>query len=192
MTIPDDKSNETVDRLVPAPEAEGRRKRLPHPGLMIGLAGGVTILDVITKELARTRLLPEHLPRELLGDFFRLTLVYNPGAAFGLNVGTYSRSVFTVLTIGALWILIRLYTSTEEGDRFRVAALGLVTGGALGNLINRLWSERGVVDFLDVGWGSSRWPTFNFADVGVSLGAFLLAWVLWGEDQKADERKQQS
>ena len=151
---------------------------------MIALAAGVTILDIITKELARTRLAPEHFPRELLGDFFRLTLVYNPGAAFGLNVGPYSRSIFTVLTIGALWILIRLYKSTAEGDRVRVAALSLVIGGALGNLINRLWSERGVVDFLDVGLGASRWPTFNFADVGVSVGAFLLAWVLWGEDKQ--------
>lgn len=184
MTIPDSNSNETVDRLVRAPEAETNKKTPPDRGLMIALAGGVAILDVITKEIARTRLVPEHLPRELIGDIFRLTLVYNPGAAFGLHVGGYSRSIFTVLTIGALWILIRLYKSTAEGDRVRVAALGLVIGGALGNLINRLWSERGVVDFLDVGWGTWRWPTFNFADVGVSVGAFLLAWALWGEDQK--------
>lgn len=184
MTIPDSNSNEPVDRLVRAPETQTRKKRLPHLGLMIGLASGVTILDVVTKEIARTRLVPEHLPRELIGDFFRLTLVYNPGAAFGLNVGAYSRSIFTVLTIVAMWVLIKLYRSTAEGDRVRVAALGLVIGGALGNLINRFWSERGVVDFLDIGLGSSRWPTFNFADVGVSVGAFLLAWVLWGEDQK--------
>lgn len=182
--MPDSDSNRTIDQIVRAPEAEGRKKRLPHRGLMISLAGGVATLDVITKEIARTQLVPEHLPRELLGDLFRLTLVYNPGAAFGLHVGDYSRSIFTVLTIGALWILIRLYKSTADGDRVRVAALGLVIGGALGNLINRLWSERGVVDFLDVGLGASRWPTFNFADVGVSVGAFLLAWVLWGEDQE--------
>lgn len=184
MTKPDSNSHDILDPLVPAPEMQSRRKSLPHRGLMIALAGGVTILDIITKELARTRLVPEHFPRDLLGDFFRLTLVYNPGAAFGLNVGPYSRSIFTVLTIGALWILIRLYKSTAEGDRIRVAALSLVIGGALGNLINRLWSERGVVDFLDVGLGASRWPTFNFADVGVSVGAFLLAWVLWGEDKQ--------
>lgn len=184
MTTPDRDSNENIDHIVRPPDTESRKKRLPHPGLMTALAGGVAILDVITKEIARTRLVPEHLPRELIGDFFRLTLVYNPGAAFGLHVGTYSRSIFTVLTIGALWILIRLYESTAEGNRIRVAALGLVIGGALGNLINRLWSERGVVDFLDVGLGPSRWPTFNFADIGVSVGAFLLAWVLWGEDKE--------
>lgn len=185
MSIPDSTSSENVDRLVSSSAMETGKKRLPHRGLMIALAGGVALLDVITKEIARARLVPEHFPRELIGEFFRLTLVYNPGAAFGLNVGPYSRSIFTVLTIGALWILIRLYKSTAEGERIRVAALALVIGGAIGNLINRLWSERGVVDFLDVGLGSSRWPTFNFADVGVSLGAFLLAWVLWGEERVA-------
>lgn len=150
---------------------------------MIGLACGVALLDVVTKEIARTRLLPEHLPRNLFGDFLRLTLVYNPGAAFGLNVGAYSRWIFTVLTVGAIVVLFRLYRSTAEGQRVRITALALVMGGALGNLINRLWSERGVVDFLDIGIGSARWPTFNVADIGVSIGAFLLASVLWGEEQ---------
>lgn len=184
MTMPDSSSSPIVDPPGPVLGVEVNKKGFPHRRLMLALAGGVALVDVATKEIARTRLVPEHFPREVIGDFLRLTLVYNPGAAFGLNVGTYSRPIFTVLTIGALWILIRLYKSTAEGDRIRIAALGLVTGGALGNLINRLWSERSVVDFLDVGLGSSRWPTFNFADVGVSVGAFLLAWVLWAEDRK--------
>ena len=189
MTIPDSNSHGSFDHVVPALKAHGSKKGLPHRGLMTALAGAVAILDIITKEIARTRLVPEHLPREVIGEFFRLTLVYNPGAAFGLNVGAYSRWFFTVLTIGALWILFKLYKSTAEDDRVRVAALALVIGGALGNLINRLWSERGVVDFLDFGLGASRWPTFNLADVGVSMGAFLLAWVLWHEDQGEPRRQ---
>lgn len=184
MTIPDVDSKRGTEPEAPNSAAHEVNKNLPHRGLIIALAGGVAALDVVTKEMARNRLLPEHLPREVVGDFLRLTLVYNPGAAFGLHLGMYSRWIFTVLTIGALWILIRLYMSTSKGDRIRVAALGLVIGGAIGNLINRLWSERGVVDFIDVGFDSARWPTFNFADVGVSVGAFLLAWVLWGEEQK--------
>lgn len=184
MTIPDSGSSSIVDAPTPVVGADTKQRRLPHRGLMLALAGGVAVVDVITKELARTRLVPEHVPREVIGDLMRLTLAYNPGAAFGLNVGSYSRPFFTVLTVGALWILFALYKSTVNGDRIRVAAIGLVIGGALGNLINRLWSERGIVDFLDVGLGSSRWPTFNVADVGVSVGAFLLAWVLWREDRK--------
>ena len=59
-------------------------------------------------------------------------------------------------------------------------------GGAVGNLIDRLRSPIGVVDFLDIGFGDWRWPTFNVADMAVSVGAFLLAWVLWGEDDVAE------
>ncbi|MDQ6829695.1 MAG: signal peptidase II [Gemmatimonadota bacterium] len=67
-------------------------------------------------------------------------------------------------------------------------------GGAVGNLINRILSARGVVDFLDLGSGTARWPTFNVADIGVSVGAVLLAWVLWREESPRgapDERPDQ-
>ena len=149
----------------------------------------IVVLDVVTKYLAHTRLLPEHLPRDIVGDTVRLTLVYNPGAAFGLNLGPASRWIFLALTVGALFILGRLYRVTQPGDRVRALALGLVCGGAVGNLINRIWSARGVVDFIDVGVGDWRWPTFNIADIGVSIGAFLLAWVLWGEDRSTERAR---
>ena len=68
------------------------------------------------------------------------------------------------------------------GDVVRTLSLALVCGGAVGNLIDRIRSAHGVVDFIDIGFGDSRWPTFNIADMAVSIGAFLLAWVLWGED----------
>jgi signal peptidase II len=55
----------------------------------------------------------------------------------------------------------------------------------VGNLIDRIRSATGVVDFIDVGVGDLRWPTFNVADMAVSVGAFLLAWVLWGEERSA-------
>jgi signal peptidase II len=65
----------------------------------------------------------------------------------------------------------------------RVLALAFVCAGAFGNLIDRLRSNLGVVDFLDVGFGDARWPTFNVADMAVSVGAVLLAYVLWQEDR---------
>ena len=64
-----------------------------------------------------------------------------------------------------------------------MVALALVCAGAVGNLIDRVRSFFGVVDFIDVGVGDARWPTFNVADMAVSVGAALLAWVLWQEDQ---------
>jgi len=144
----------------------------------------ILVADVITKAMAERMLLPRGIPHEVLGNTLRFTLVYNPGAAFGLNLGPQSRWIFAVLTIVALFILGRLYQSTPAGNRPRVAALALVCAGAVGNLIDRLRSFFGVVDFIDVGIGDSRWPTFNVADMAVSTGAALLAWVLWQEDQE--------
>jgi signal peptidase II len=144
----------------------------------------IIVADVITKALAVRMLIPQRVPHDLLGSWVRLTLVYNPGAAFGLHVGNYSRFVFIGLTIVALVILTWLYRTSRQGDTPRVLALALVCAGALGNLFDRLRSELGVVDFIDIGFGATRWPTFNIADMAVSTGAFLLAWVLWDEERE--------
>jgi signal peptidase II len=155
----------------------------PNPPLFWGTLIAVVALDLTTKLIAAATLSPQHIPHEILGNHLRLTLVYNPGAAFGLNLGSYSRWIFMALTAGALVILGRLYRATRQTDYVRVLALGLVCGGAVGNLIDRIRSATGVVDFIDVGLGDLRWPTFNVADMAVSVGAFLLAWVLWGEER---------
>jgi signal peptidase II len=147
------------------------------------VVAAVTAVDVYTKWWAVSGLL-HRMPRTVFAEWLRLTLVYNPGAAFGLHVGAYSRWVFMGLTVVALGILGRLYLNTRDGDLPRTLALGLVCGGALGNLIDRVRSEQGVVDFIDIGFGGARWPTFNVADVAVSSGAVLLAWVLWYSDQQ--------
>lgn len=146
----------------------------------------VTAIDFCTKALAVSQLLPQRVPREVYGEWVRFSLVHNPGAAFGLSVGPHSRWIFMVLTIVALVILWRLYVATRQGDFVRTLSLALVCGGAIGNLIDRVHFKQGVVDFIDIGFGDSRWPTFNIADMAVSLGAFLLAWVLWGEDTERE------
>jgi len=142
----------------------------------------VAAVDFVTKSMALR--LDGSGPHELYGEWVRLSLVRNKGAAFGLYVGQHSRWIFMVLTIIALVILARLYAATRNGDLIRSVSLALVCGGAVGNLIDRISSGMGVVDFIDVGIGDSRWPTFNVADMAVSIGAFLLAWVLWGEDSE--------
>jgi signal peptidase II len=145
----------------------------------------VLTADYFTKQVAEATLLPRHSVRSVIGDWVQLRLVYNPGAAFGLYLGEYSRWIFMALTFGALFVLFQLYRSTQRGDTPRVLALALVCAGAVGNLIDRIRSPAGVVDFIDIGVGDLRWPTFNVADMAVSTGAFLLAWVLWGEDARA-------
>jgi signal peptidase II len=87
----------------------------------------------------------------------------------------------------AVFVLARMSRGAPAGDRFRQLALGLVAGGAAGNLIDRIRSSRGVVDFLDVGIGALRWPTFNLADIAVSCGAIALAISLWREDARRPE-----
>lgn len=153
-----------------------------HVRLFTAIVGSVFVVDQITKFVAVDALTPAYIPRPVLGDALRLTLVYNPGAAFGLHLGEYSRWIFMALTVAALGLLYRLYQETLAGDLRKVIAIALVSGGALGNLIDRVRSARGVVDFIDVGIGTTRWPTFNVADMAVSCGAVVLALVLWRED----------
>ena len=149
-------------------------------------AAAVVLADLVTKILAETSLLRTS-GRPVFGEWFQLRLVYNPGAAFGLHVGPYSRWIFFTVAIVAVVVLYRMSRSTPVGEPFRQLALGLVSGGALGNLIDRIRSTQGVVDFLDLGIGSYRWPTFNVADMAVSLGAIALAISLWREDAARPE-----
>jgi len=148
----------------------------------LAIVAGIVAVDAVTKLLAVDALNPAYLPRPIIGETLRLTLVYNPGAAFGLHLGPWSRWIFTGLTLAALVLLTQLHRTTRAGDWLRTVALSLVCGGAVGNLVDRLKSSRGVVDFIDVGIGVHRWPTFNVADMAVSCGAVLLFIVLWRED----------
>ena len=159
--------------------------QLPNGFLFWPVALAVVLLDVATKAIAAATLFPPMIPHPVIGEAARLTLVYNRGAAFGIHVGTYSRPIFVALTIGALVILWRLYRATAPADWWRVLALSLVSAGAVGNLIDRVRSARGVVDFIDIGTSTWRWPTFNVADIAVTTGAILLAGVLWHEDRAA-------
>jgi signal peptidase II len=151
--------------------------------LFWGILASVVAADVLTKAIAVEALAPLRAEVPVVGEWVRWRLVYNPGAAFGIHAGPWSRVLFTGLTVGALAILGRVYQLTRAGDRARLVAVALVTGGAVGNLIDRLRSAAGVVDFIDVGVGDLRWPTFNVADIAVSSGALLLAWVLWSEEE---------
>ena len=146
-------------------------------------AVGIVLLDAVTKLIAEERLL-RAVAVPVFGDWFQLRLVYNPGAAFGLHLGPFSRWIFLAVAAVAVVVLTRMSTAAPAGDRFRQVALGAVAGGAAGNLVDRIRSARGVVDFFDVGIGALRWPTFNVADVAVSCGAVALAIVLWREDAR--------
>ena len=86
---------------------------------------------------------------------------------------------------GAVGVLYNRWRAAAGADRFRQRALAFVAGGAVGNLIDRVLSARGVVDFIDMGIGEGlRWPTYNVADIAVTCGALALAISLWREDAR--------
>lgn len=140
--------------------------------------------DFLTKRLVEAYIGPAYVPHPVIGDFFRLTLAYNKNAAMGLSLGGYSRVGFTITAAAVLVVLGVLYRRTPDNARASVFSLALITAGALGNLTDRLMSSRGVVDFIDVGIGSSRFYTFNVADAAVTCGALLLAIVSWTAPKK--------
>ena len=143
--------------------------------------------------LAEELLAPKYVPHRILGDVLRFTLAYNPGAAFSMSVGAYSRYIFGAFAIVALVVLWRLYRMTgagsRAGDSLRIAALGLAFGGAAGNLIDRFRSPQGVIDFIDIGLGDVRFWTFNLADSAVTVGAAVLAWSLSREERESSAAK---
>ena len=154
------------------------------------LTGGLIVaLDIATKLLAEA-VLSRHLPISVVGDYVRLRLVYNQCAAFGVCAGAYSRWIFFGLAITALFVLGSMARSTRPDDRFRLVALAFVCAGAIGNMIDRVRSPLGVVDFVDVGIGNLRWPTFNVADSAITVGAIALAVSLWLERREHDRQKE--
>ena len=158
--------------------------------LFWGAAITVVVLDFITKRLAEQMLFPPHMPHRIIGDAVRFTLAYNPGAAFSMSLGPYSRYIFGGFAVVALVALWHLARKTTPAERLKALALGLAWGGAAGNLIDRIRSPLGVVDFIDVGTRTFRFWTFNVADSAVSVGAVLLGWILFKEERDMHRQSQ--
>jgi signal peptidase II len=138
------------------------------------LALTLLFTDCATKRAVEHRLAVGD-PRPVVGEVVRFTLSYNRDAAMGIQVGGQSRRlVLSAMTIAALLVLGVLYHRTRPSERLRVIGVALVVGGALGNLIDRVRSSAGVVDFIDVGVKNVRFWTFNVADMGITAGAVLL------------------
>jgi signal peptidase II len=153
--------------------------------LFFVIVAGVLVLDISTKLMVQ-RHLYLYQQVDIIGEYVRLTYIYNPGAAFGISVGPHSRQIFLVLSLVALVALVGMYWYTPVSDRVRLMAISLICGGAIGNLFDRVRQESGVVDFIDVGIADVRWPVFNIADMAVTTGAIVLALSLWKEEQGDD------
>jgi signal peptidase II len=152
------------------------------------LAGAVVALDQITKLVVL-----EHLvlgvPIPVIDGLLSLTLVLNPGLAFGLLGGLPAawRWLVAALSLVALVVLARVALRVlPAGGPTGRTAIGLVFGGAVGNLIDRA-RFGAVVDFVDVHWRGWHWPAFNVADSAITIGVVLLALRLLTEPRTATE-----
>jgi len=139
-------------------------------------AVAVVALDQTTKFLALERLF-EGDPVPVIKGLFSLTLVRNRGLAFGMlgAMPTEWRWVVALLSLAALTVLAVIGARLlPSGGAFARLALGLIFGGAVGNLIDR-WRFGAVVDFLDFYWRGYHWPAFNVADSAITVGVAVLA-----------------
>lgn len=154
--------------------------------LLLAVAGVVLALDVVTKVLAVKYLTPGQ-PVSIIGDTVTWTLVRNSGAAFSMATGyTWVLTLVALgVVVGIVWMGRRLVSP------WWAIGLGMILGGALGNLMDRFFRSPGpmrghVVDFFSVGW----WPVFNVADPAVVGGAILLVVLsLFGYDFDAAGRR---
>jgi signal peptidase II len=148
--------------------------------ILFGVIAAVTVaLDQVTKILARDSLRPlGYRGRSVIEGIFTLRYSENTGVAFGmLQALPGGRIILTVIAIAAFALVLYYLRKTDPAHRRLQVALGLVGGGAIGNLIDRI-ALGGVTDFLvfDLGfWPFNPWPAFNIADAALVVGVGLMA-----------------
>jgi signal peptidase II len=152
-----------------------RKGRALRPARRIFFLAALLVLvaDIATKRVVATTFYP-HEVRQVFGDWVRLTYIHNPGAAFGLFPG--SRLALIVVSMAAVAVVTAV--AWRKRGRLDVLPLGLILGGAVGNLIDRVRLGE-VVDFVQIGIPPENyWPVFNVADSAVTVGVAWLAFTL--------------
>ena len=133
----------------------------------------VVVLDQLSKQLVESSFLVfETMP---LLPFLNLTLAYNEGAAFSFlaDQGGWQRWLFSLLALVITMVLVYWLARLKPGERVVAMALGLIIGGAVGNLIDRLLFGH-VIDFIDAHYRGWHWPAFNLADSAIFTGVVLM------------------
>lgn len=132
----------------------------------------VLVLDFCTKRLVLANTDALRAKVSVIGDLVRFIYVRNSGSAMGLfPVG---RVALVGVSLATTAVLVFLFLRTSSQLVWRRTALALILGGALGNLIDRIFYDGMVVDFIDLGIGIHRFYTFNVADMGVTIGGVIL------------------
>ncbi len=145
------------------------------------VAVGVLVVDQLTKHWAVNALSDGRVIELVWTLQFRLT--FNTGMSFGLGEGLGP----LVAPLAALVVVVLVWTVGRIPNRLGLVAVGLIIGGAVGNLVDRAvragdgFLGGGVVDFVDLQW----WPVFNVADMGIVIGAVLLVFATWSSETNA-------
>jgi len=139
----------------------------------IWLAIVVVILDQLTKYIASTSL-EMHQPIAVM-PMFNWTLMHNTGAAFSFlaNEGGWQRWFFAVIAIVVSVVIVLWIKRLEQHEKWQAIALALILGGAIGNVIDRIYLGY-VVDFIQVYYQQWYWPAFNIADSAISIGVAMI------------------
>ena len=151
----------------------------------VGLASGVLALDQVAKVWV-SAVMRLHETRPVITGFLSLTLVHNTGAAFGILAGERSPLrtwFFLLVSFLAIGVVLWLLRQLRPEQKTEAAALSLILGGALGNVIDRVRFGK-VIDFIDVYFRTYHWPAFNVADAAISVGVLVLFWRLIGHKGK--------
>lgn len=156
--------------------------RLARPSLAIanrgvwsrylGTAAIAAMADLLTKEIAARMLADGHTVS--LADRLSLMLVYNTGTAGGFSIGPFTWTLNVLVTVAALAMVLRIVQPLSAIDARATIALGLLSGGAFGNLSSILLGPSGVADFLAVHFGNDTTVVMNVADLMLWSGALLL------------------
>lgn len=142
---------------------------------LLGISGTVVVLDQITKAMI-LKSLALYQSIEVLPGFFNIVHVLNPGGAFGFLAGqsaSIRKLVFLFISSLAACLVYYFYKSVPRTHPWLAAALALIFGGAIGNLIDRFRFGK-VVDFLDFYVGNMHWPAFNVADSAITVGVTVI------------------
>jgi signal peptidase II len=149
------------------PAADGRPRRV---GVFLGVAAFVLAADVISKAVVVARM-PGHPPIRLVGSLLQLTYTRNGGAAF--SIGTSMTIVFTAIALGVVIYIAR--TARNLRSLGWAVALGLLLGGATGNLLDRIFRAPGVFQGHVIDWIElPHWPVFNLADSAICCAGALV------------------
>ncbi len=170
---------------------------MSHPAaryVLLGLVSAITVLlDQATKlQIMQMMRLHESIP--VLPDYFSITYIRNPGAAFGILASSsngFRLAFFGLTSLFALALLGTIFYRLKPDDWGGQLSIAAVFGGAIGNLLDRVRFGE-VIDFLDFYVGTYHWPAFNVADAAISVGVCFLAFHLAFDKHEAEPALQEN